>query len=69
MENNPRSTSTAIFSSTLAISTVIGPVIAGSYRILHRLYSSHDFCNVVVTLTAFIISTKMKSEKPNEVPI
>jgi hypothetical protein len=24
---------------------------------------------VVVTLTAFIISSRMKSEKPNEVPI
>ncbi|MDC0171172.1 MFS transporter [Candidatus Nitrosopelagicus sp.] len=68
MENNPRSTSTAIFSSTLAISTVIGPVIAGGIA-YYTDYTSVMIFAVVVTLTAFIISTKMKSEKPNEVPI
>ena len=68
MENNPRSTSTAIFSSTLAISTVIGPVIAGVIA-YYTNYTVVMIFAVVVTLTAFIISTKMKSEKPNEVPI
>ena len=68
MENNPRSTSTAIFSSTLAISTVIGPVIAGGIA-YYTDYTTVMIFAVVVTLTAFIISTKMKSEKPNEVPI
>ena len=34
MENNPKSTSTGIFSSTLSIATVIGPVIAGSIAFL-----------------------------------
>ena len=68
MENNPRSTSTAIFSSTLAISTVIGPVIAGVIA-YYTDYTAVMIFAVVVTLTAFIISTKMKSEKPNEVPI
>ncbi|MDC0211612.1 MFS transporter [Candidatus Nitrosopelagicus sp.] len=68
MENNPRSTSTAIFSSTLAISTVIGPVIAGIIA-YYTDYTAVMIFAVVVTLTAFIISTKMKSEKPNEVPI
>ena len=68
MENNPRSTSTAIFSSTLAISTVIGPVIAGSIA-YYTDYTSVMIFAVIVTLLAFIISSKMKSEKPNEVPI
>ena len=68
MENNPRSTSTAIFSSTLAISTVIGPVIAGIIA-YYTDYTSVMMFAVVVTLSAFIISSRMKSEKPNEVPI
>ena len=68
MENNPRSTSTAIFSSTLAISTVIGPVIAGIIA-YYTDYTAVMIFAVIVTLTAFIVSTKMKSEKPNEVPI
>jgi len=68
MENNPRSTSTAIFNSTLAISAVIGPVIAGIIA-YYTDYTAVMVFAVVVTLTAFIISTKMKSEKPNEVPI
>jgi len=68
MENNPRSTSTAIFSSTLAISTVIGPVIAGGIAYFTN-YTTVMFFAVVVTIIAFIISTRMKSEKPNEVPI
>ena len=68
MENNPRSTSTAIFSSTLAISTVIGPVIAGAIA-YYTDYTIVMYFSIIVTLTAFIISSKMKSEKPNEVPI
>ncbi len=68
MENNPRSTSTAIFSSTLAISTVIGPVIAGAIA-YYTDYTVVMYFAIIVTLSAFIISSKMKSEKPNEVPI
>ena len=68
MENNPRSTSTAIFSSTLAISTVIGPVIAGAIA-YYTDYTIVMYFSIIVTLSAFIISSKMKSEKPNEVPI
>ena len=68
MENNPRSTSTAIFSSTLAISTVIGPVIAGAIA-YYTDYTVVMYFSIIVTLFAFIISSKMKSEKPNEVPI
>jgi len=68
MENNPRSTSTAIFSSTLAISTVIGPVIAGAIA-YYTDYTIVMYFSIIVSLCAFIISSKMKSEKPNEVPI
>ena len=68
MENNPRSTSTAIFSSTLAISTVIGPVIAGTIA-YYTNYTSVMMFAVAVTFCAFIISSRMKSERPNEVPI
>ena len=68
MENNPRSTSTAIFSSTLAISTVIGPVIAGAIA-YYTDYTMVMYFSIIVTLFAFIISSKMKSEKPNEVHI
>ena len=68
MENNPRSTSTAIFSSTLAISTVIGPVIAGAIA-YYTDYTMVMYFSIIVTLFAFIISSKMKSEKPNEVLI
>ena len=68
MENNPRSTSTAIFSSTLAISTVIGPVIAGVIA-YYTNYTAVMVFAIIVALSAFIISTRMKSEKPNEVPI
>jgi len=68
MENNPRSTSTAIFSSTLAISTVIGPVIAGAIA-YYTDYTIVMYFSIIVTLLAFIISSKMQSEKPNEVPI
>jgi len=68
MENNPRTTSTAIFSSTLAISTVIGPVIAGAIA-YYTDYTVVMYFSIIVTLFAFIISSKMKSEKPNEVPI
>ena len=67
MENNPRSTSTAIFSSTLAISTVIGPVIAGAIA-YYTDYTIVMYFSIIVTLLAFIISSKMQSEKPNEVP-
>jgi len=68
MENNPRSTSTAIFSSTLAFSTVIGPVIAGAIA-YYTDYTVVMYFAIIATLSAFIISSKMKSEKPNEVPI
>ena len=68
MENNPRSTSTGIFSSTLSISTVIGPVIAGGIAFYFDFFAVMYFA-VVVALIAFVISIRIKKEIPSEVPI
>ena len=58
MEHNPKSTSTGIFSSTLSISTVIGPVIAGSIAFAYG-YVSVMYFAVAVVIIAFVISTKI----------
>ena len=68
MENNPRSTSTGIFSSTLSISTVIGPVIAGAIAFYFDYFAVMYFA-VAVALVAFVVSTRIKKEMPSEVPI
>ena len=68
MENNPRSTSTGIFSSTLSISTVIGPVIAGAIAFYFDYFTVMYFA-VAVALVAFVVSTRIKKEMPSEVPI
>jgi MFS family permease len=69
MENNPRSTSTGIFSSTISIATVIGPVIAGSIAYVFD-YVAVMYFAIAVIVVAFIVSLKIKSEKKlNEVPI
>lgn len=67
MENNPKSTSTGIFSSTLSISTVIGPVIAGGIAFYFD-YLTVMYFAVGVSLIAFVVSTRIKKEMPNEVP-
>jgi MFS family permease len=58
MENNPKSTSTGIFSSTLSISTVIGPVIAGGIAYLFD-YTSVMYFAIVIIVVAFVISMKI----------
>ena len=68
MENNPKSTSTGIFSSTLSISTVIGPVIAGGIAFYFDYFTVMYFA-VIVSIVAFVISTRIKREMSNEVPI
>ena len=68
MENNPRSTSTGIFSSTLSISTVIGPVIAGGIAFYFDFFAVMYFA-IAVALIAFVISIRIKKEMPSEVPI
>ena len=59
MENNPRSTSTGIFSSTLSIATVIGPVIAGSIAFAFD-YVAVMYFAIVIIVCAFAVSLKVK---------
>jgi len=61
MENNPKSTSTGIFSSTLSISTVIGPVIAGTIAFYYD-YVSVMYFAIVIIFCATLISLKIKTK-------
>ena len=61
MENNPRSTSTGIFSSTLSIATVVGPVIAGSIAFALN-YVSVMYFAIGIIICAFAISLKVKEK-------
>ena len=60
MENNPKSTSTGIFSSTLSIATVIGPVIAGALAFAYD-YTSVMYFAIVIIIIAFLVSLKIKN--------
>jgi len=60
MENNPRSTSTGIFSSTLSIAMVIGPVIAGSIALAFN-YVSVMYFAIAIIFVAFLVSLKIKA--------
>ncbi len=59
MENNPRSTSTGIFSSTLSIATVIGPVIAGSIAFAFD-YIAVMYFAIAIIICAFVVSLKVR---------
>ena len=59
MENNPRSTSTGIFSSTLSISTVVGPVIAGSIAFAFD-YVAVMYFAIIIIVCAFAVSLKIR---------
>ena len=59
MENNPRSTSTGIFSSTLSIATVIGPIIAGSIAFAFD-YISVMYFAIAIIVIAFVVSLKVR---------
>ncbi len=61
MENNPRSTSTGIFSSTLSIATVIGPVTAGAIAFAFD-YVSVMYFAIAIIVCAFVVSLKIKNE-------
>jgi len=60
MKNNPKSTSTGIFSSTLSISTVIGPVIAGGIAFYFG-YVEVMYFAVGIVIISFIISSRIKT--------
>jgi len=59
MENNPKSTSTGIFSSTLSISMVIGPIIAGTIA-FYLDYVYVMYFAIAIVICAFSISLKIK---------
>ncbi|NJK78267.1 MAG: MFS transporter [Nanoarchaeota archaeon] len=59
MDNNPRSTSTGIFSSTISIASVVGPIIAGSIAFVFD-YIAVMYFAIVVIVCAFVISLKIK---------
>ena len=59
MEHNPKSTSTGLFSSTLSISTVIGPVIAGTIAFYFE-YVTVMYFAIMIIISGFLISLKIK---------
>lgn len=59
MENYPKSTSTSIFSSTLSIATVIGPIIAGALAFYFE-YVSVMYFAIAIIICGFLISLKIK---------
>jgi DHA1 family multidrug resistance protein-like MFS transporter len=59
MENNPRSTSTGIFSSTLSIATVVGPVIAGSIAFAFD-YVTVMYFAIAIIVCAFVVSLRVR---------
>ena len=61
MENNPKSTSTGIFSSTISIATVVGPVIAGGIAFALD-YVSVMYFAIAIIICAFAISLKVKQK-------
>lgn len=61
MENNPKSTSTGIFNSTIAIANVIGPVAAGTIAFYYDQISVMYFA-VAICIVAFVISLKVKNK-------
>ena len=61
MENNPRSTSTGIFSSTVSISTVIGPAVAGGIAYVFD-YVAVMYFAIAIIICAFAVSLKINQE-------
>jgi len=61
MENNPRSTSTGIFSSTLSIATVVGPVTAGAIALAFDYFAVLYFA-IAIIVCAFVVSLKIKNK-------
>jgi DHA1 family multidrug resistance protein-like MFS transporter len=59
MENNPRSTSTGIFSSTLSIATVVGPIIAGIIAFTFD-YVAVMYFAIAIIVCAFAVSLKVR---------
>ncbi len=60
MENNPKSTSTGIFSSTISIATVIGPISAGTIALVYG-YTAVMYWAIAVIIVAFVLSTRVQN--------
>jgi len=63
MAHNPKSTSTGIFSSTLSIATVVGPLIAGAIAFSYG-YTTVMYFAIAIIVCAFAVSLKIKKELP-----
>ncbi|KAG2477675.1 MAG: Major facilitator transporter [Nitrosopumilales archaeon] len=63
MAHNPKSTSTGIFSSTLSIATVVGPIIAGVIAFSYG-YTAVMYFAIAIIVCAFAVSLKI-----NKVPV
>ena len=59
MENNPKSTSTGVFNSTISIANVIGPVIAGTIGFWYKEMAVMYFAVAICTV-AFFVSLKIR---------
>jgi DHA1 family multidrug resistance protein-like MFS transporter len=59
MENNPRSTATGIFSSTISIATVVGPIITGVLAFYYE-YESVLYFAIAIIIVGFLISLKIR---------
>lgn len=62
MENNPHTTSTGIFGSTISIGGVAGPIVGGAIAFAFNYVSVIYFAIIMITV-AFLISLKIKSGK------
>lgn len=60
MENNPKSTSTGIFSSTISIATVIGPLSAGAIALIYG-YTAVMYSAIGIIIIAFVIATRIRN--------
>lgn len=59
MENFAKSTSTGLFSSTVSIASVVGPVIGGTIAFLYN-YNAVMYFAIIIIIVSFLISLKMQ---------
>lgn len=58
MENNPKSTSTGVFSSTISIAAVIGPLAAGAIALAYG-YVAVMYFAVIIIVAAFAVAVRI----------
>ena len=67
MENNPKSTSTGVFSSTISIAAVIGPVAAGAIALVYG-YVAVMYFAVIVIVAAFAVAVRIPNAGSRTLP-